>query len=101
MSNPLMSMMGGNNPMMNNPIMKLVQMMKSGGNPQAMLQQMAGQNPQLNQIIQMTQGKSQSEMSQYIKSAAQQRGVDLGQLASQIGMPPEIAQKYGIELPNQ
>ncbi len=96
MSNPLMSMMGGNNPMMNNPIMKLVQFVKSGGNPQVLIQQ----NPQLNQIAQMMQGKSQSEMTQYMKNAAQQKGVDLGQLASQIGMPPEVAAKYGIEIPN-
>lgn len=96
MSNPLMSMMGGNNPMMNNPIMKLVQMMKSGGNPQAILQQMAGQNPQLNQIMQLTQGKSEAEMSQYIKNAAQQKGVNLSELCSQIGVPDNVLSNLGI-----
>lgn len=101
--NPLMQMMGGamgNNPMMqNNPIMKLVQVMKSGGNPQALIQQMAGSNPQMKQIMDTVNGKSQQEMSEYIKSAAQQKGVDLGQLAKSIGMPSEVASKYGIEMP--
>ena len=100
--NPLVQMMGGNNPLnmiQNNPIMKLVQMMKSGGNPQALIQQMAGSNPQMKQIMDTVSGKSQQEMSEYIKNAAQQRGVDLSQLAQSIGMPPEIMSKYGIEEP--
>lgn len=103
MSNPLMQMMGnamGNNPMMqNNPIMQMISMLKNGGNPQAMIQQMAGSNPQMKQIMDTVNGKSQQEMNEYIKNAAQQRGVDLGQLAQSIGMPPEIMSRYGIEMP--
>lgn len=90
MSNPLMSIMGnamGNNPMMqNNPIMQMISMLKNGN------------NPQMKQIMDTVSGKSQQEMNEYIKNAAQQRGVDLGQLAKSIGMPPEIAEKYNIKM---
>lgn len=101
--NPLMQMMGnamGNNPMMqNNPIMQMISMLKNGGNPQQLIQQMVGSNPQMKQIMDTVSGKSQQEMSEYIKNAAQQRGVDLSQLAKNIGMPPEVASQYGIEMP--
>lgn len=101
--NPLMQMIGNatsNNPMMqNNPIMQVISMLKNGGSPQQLIQQMAGSNPQMKQIMDTVSGKSQQEMNEYIKSAAQQRGVDLGQLAQSIGMPPEIMSKYGIETP--
>lgn len=103
MPNPLMQMMGnamGNNPMIqNNPFMQMISMLKNGGNPQAMIQQMAKSNPQMKQIMDTVNGKSQQEMNEYIKNAAQQRGVDLSQLAQSIGMPPEVMSKYGIEVP--
>lgn len=101
MPNPLMQMMGnamGNNPQ-NNPIMQMISMLKNGGNPQQLIQQMVGSNPQMKQIMDTVSGKSQQEMSEYIKNAAQQRGVDLSQLAKSIGMPPEVASQYGIEMP--
>lgn len=101
--NPLMQMMGsamGDNPMMqSNPIMQIISMLKNGGNPQALIQQMAGSNPQVKQIMDTVNGKSQQEMNEYIKNAAQQKGVDLGQLAKSIGMPSEVASRYGIEMP--
>lgn len=98
--NPLMQMMGGG-PMaaiMNSPIMQLVNVLKGGNNPQALLQQMMGQNPQVKQVMDSVQGKSPQDMSNYLKTAAQQKGIDLGQLASQIGMPPEVAAQYGIKI---
>lgn len=101
--NPLMQMMGnamGGNPMMQkNPIMQVISMLKNGGNSQAIVQQMVGNNPQMKQIMDTVSGKSQQEMNEYIKNAAQQRGVDLTQLAQSIGMPPEVMSKYGIEVP--
>lgn len=100
--NPLMAMMGGNNgPMaaiMNSPIMQLVGALKNGGNPQAMLQLMMGQNPQMRQAMDSMQGKSPQEMSDYLKTAAQQKGIDLGQIATQIGMPTDIAEQFGIKM---
>lgn len=101
--NPLLNMMGNGNPiqsmMQNNPMMQVINIAKNGGNPMALLQQMASQNPQMKQIMDITNGKSQQEMNDYMKKAAQQKGIDLGQLAQSIGVPPEIATRYGIEMP--
>ncbi len=97
--NPLLNMMGGNNPMMNNPLMKIISMARNGsGNPMQMLQQFAGQNPQMQQIMNMVNGKDQNQMNEMIANTAKEKGVDLKQLANQIGMPPEIAKKYGINM---
>ena len=96
--NPLMQMMGVNNPMVNHPVMRLIGALKNGGNPQAMLQQMIGQNPQVKQIADSVQGKSPQQMGEYMKAAATQKGVDLGQLASQLGMPEDVAAQLGIKM---
>lgn len=95
--NPLLSMMGNNNPMMNNPIMQIVNMAKNGkGNPMQMIQQMAGQNPQMQQIMQMVNGKDQNQINDMIANMAKKKGVNLSELANSLQMPPEIQKKFGI-----
>lgn len=92
--NPLLAMMNNNN-----PIMQIINMAKSGkGNPMQMIMQLAGNNPQMNQIMQMVNGKDENQMKEFISNTAKEKGVDLKQLATQIGMPPEVAAKYGISL---
>ena len=44
--------------MMNNPMMQVLQLMRNGGNPMAMLNQMTGNNPMVGQLMQSMQGKS-------------------------------------------
>lgn len=97
--NPLMNAMmnGPMSKIMNSPVMQLVNAVR-GGNPQATFQQMIGQNPQMQQTMNNLQGQSPQQMSEYMKSMAQQKGVNLGQLASQLGMPENIAQQLGIKL---
>lgn len=99
MANPLMSAMmnGPMSQIMNSPIMQLVGAVKNG-NPQVAFQQMAGQNPQMQQAMNSLQGQSPQQMADYMKSMAQQKGVNLGQLASQLGMPENVAQQLGIKL---
>lgn len=102
-NNPLLNMMGsGSNPMQsmmqNNPFMQLINMAKNGGNPMQMIQQMAGQNPQMKQILDMTNGKSPTEMGDMINQMAQQKGINVGELVKSIGMPEDVAQKFGINL---
>lgn len=92
--NPLMNMLNGNNPMMNNPLMQMVNMMKNGGNPSAMLNQLIQKNPQMQQISQMMNGKSPQQMGEMMRNLAQQKGVDLGQLMGQIGVPEDVQAKY-------
>lgn len=100
--NPLLSMMGGNNPMtnmmQNNPIMQMINMMKNGGNPQALIQQMMGQNKEFGNVINSLNGKDQSQVNEMIAKIAKEKGVDLGQLAASLNMPPEIAKKFEIEM---
>ena len=38
--------------MMNNPMMQILQLMRNGGNPMTMLNQMTGNNPMVNQLMQ-------------------------------------------------
>ena len=73
-------------PMQNNPIMMLVQAMNSGGNPMALLQQMAPQHPQAFQALQMMQGKNPQQLEQMAKGMAQERGIDINQMIRQLGI---------------
>lgn len=73
--------------MVNNPIFALVQMIKGGGNPQQLIGQMVRQNPQIGQAMRLLEGKTQQQQMQVLRNIAQERGVDLGQLARQIGLP--------------
>lgn len=49
MTNPMLAAL---NQSRMNPIKNMMQMMKSAGNPQMMLQQMISQNPQIRQAVQ-------------------------------------------------
>ena len=73
-------------PMQNNPIMMLVQAMNSGGNPMALLQQMAPQSPQIAQAMRMMQGKNPQQLEQMARGMAQERGIDINQMIRQLGI---------------
>ena len=72
--------------MMNNPMMQLMQLMRNGGNPMTMLNQMTGNNPMVGQLIQSIQGKSPDALRQMAMNIAKERGIDLNQFAQQFGM---------------
>lgn len=99
--NPLMNMLNGNNPMMNNPLMQMINMMRGSQNPMQILNQVAGQNQGMANVMQLANGKSPEQMSRIIKDTMAQKGIsmsDLAQMAQSMGIPPEIATKYGIEI---
>lgn len=73
--------------MASNPMMAMVQMIKNGGDPRGLLGQMMQQNPQIGQAMRLLEGKTQQQQMQLLRNMAQERGVDLGQLARQIGLP--------------
>lgn len=73
-------------PMMNNPMMAMLQMARNGGNPMQMLQQMAGQNPQAAQAMRLIQGKNPQQLRQIAENMAKERDVDLNQMAHQMGI---------------
>lgn len=64
----------------------MMQMMRSGGNPNAMLQQMANQNPQVRQFMQMINGKTPQQLRQIAENVAKERGVTLEYVAQQLGI---------------
>ena len=73
--NPLMAMMGGrNNPMaMLSQAMGMIKQVRQAGNPQAMIQQMAAQNPNIKKAMDMCQGKNPEQV---FKDMCRQNGID-------------------------
>lgn len=76
---------------MNNPLQMIAQMMRGGGSPQQLLGQLARQNPQMAQAMQLLEGKSQQQQMTILRNMASERGVDLDamaqQIARQLGLP--------------
>lgn len=70
----------------NNPIMMLMNIARSGGNPMVAMQQMANNNPQMRQAVQMIQGKSPAELQQMAQNIARERGIDLNEFIRQMGI---------------
>ena len=66
--------------------MAMLQMARNGGNPMQMLQQMAGQNPQAAQAMRLIQGTNPQQLRQIAENMAKERGVDLNQIARQMGV---------------
>ena len=72
---------------MNNPMMAMLQMAKSGGNPMQMIQQLAAQDPRVRQFMQMTSGKNQQQLRQMAENMARERGTTVEEIARQLGLP--------------
>lgn len=75
--------------MMNNaPMnpMQLIQMLQKGGNPQQLIMQAARQHPAVQQAMQAVNGKTPEEIRNMAQQLAQQRGIDLNQMARQLGI---------------
>lgn len=67
-------------------VMQMVQMMRTGGNPMQMMQQMAAQNPIMRQAMDMARGKSPQELRQIADNMARQRGTTVEDIARQLGL---------------
>lgn len=65
---------------------QLLQMFKNTNNPMALVQSMANNNPQMQQLISNLQGKTPKELKQYAMNVAQSKGIDLGQFLNQFGI---------------
>ena len=79
-NNPIMQMMG------NNPIMQMMGMLQNSKNPMAVMQKLAGQNPKLQQVMGMTQGKTYQQMQQMAENLAREKGVNLQEFMKQMGI---------------
>ena len=80
-NNPMMQMMGSNN-----PIMQMMEMLQNSRNPLAVMQKLAGQNPKLQQVMGMTQGKTYQQMQQMAENLAREKGVNLQKFMKQMGI---------------
>lgn len=73
--------------MMNsNPMAALMQAIRSGQNPMAVFQSMAGQNPRVAQALHMIQGKNPRQLRAMAENMAQERGINLQEMARQLGL---------------
>ena len=82
-----------NNQMVGNLLAAMMQMMRSGGNPMYLLQQMAAQDPQVSQAMRMIQGKSPQQLRSMAENMAKERGVSLEGMANQMGITLPNSQK--------
>lgn len=72
--------------MNSNPMMQVMNLMRNGGNPMTLLNQMTGNNPMVSSLMQSMQGKSPEALRQMAMNIAKERGVDLNQFAQQFGI---------------
>ena len=72
-----------NQPAQNNVIQKIIQMAKSGDNPQQLLNSLAGQNPQLNQVMQLVNSGKMTP-KQIFMNMANQQGVNPNDIISML-----------------
>ena len=82
-----------NNQMVGNLLAAMMQMIRSGGNPMYLLQQMAAQDPQVSQAMRMIQGKSPQQLRSMAENMAKERGVSLEGMANQMGITLPNSQK--------
>lgn len=72
--------------MMNNPMIQMMGLLRSGKNPNAILQTMAMNNPQVRQVMQMMHGKSPDQLRQMANNMAAERGTTVEDIARQLGI---------------
>ena len=72
--------------MTNNPMMLAVEQMKRGMNPNAVLSQIARNNPQVTQMIKILNGKNEAELRQFAQNLAKERGIDIDNLMRSMGI---------------
>lgn len=79
---------------MMNPMMQLMQMMKSGGNPQQMImnmmRQQSGNNPVMNNALQMMEKGDNAGLEKLARNLCKERNIDpddaFNQIKGQFGM---------------
>lgn len=68
-----------------NPL-QMLGMLQKAKNPFGLLQQLSQNNPKLQRVMEVVNGKSPQEIEQYVRNTAQTQGVDLSKLAKQLGL---------------
>ena len=89
MTSPMkqMARVMSNQLMQENPMMQLMQAVRSGENPMQFLRKLAGNNPQMIQVINNIQGKSPEQLRQMAENVAKERGTSVQEVARKLGIP--------------
>ena len=75
---------------MNNPVTQIMQLMRAGKNPNAVLQMLAQNNPQVRQVMGMINGKNPAQLEQMARNMAKERGTTI----------EDVARSMGIQIPS-
>lgn len=70
----------------NGPMAMLMRAAMGGGNPMQIIGQMAGNNPKMQQGMQLIKDKSPQQLEKTARNMAQERGVDVNQILSDMGI---------------
>lgn len=73
-------------PPQNNPMQMIMASLQRGGNPNALLAQLARQNPQVAQVMNLLGGKTPEQQRTIAENIARERGVNLEDLMRQLGI---------------
>ena len=65
-------------------LMQIVQALRASQNPEAVLRQMANQNPMVSQALKIIEGKNPQQINQIAANMARERGMDYNQFSQQI-----------------
>ena len=74
------------NDFLNNPLVFMMNAMRRGGSPQALLQQMAQQDSRAQQVLQILGNKPSRQQREIVQNMARERGVDIDSLARSLGI---------------
>lgn len=67
----------------NNPLVQLINTMRNGGNPDALVQQLLRNNPQAQQIV---AGKTPDQLMQVAENMCRERGTNIDEVLRQFGI---------------
>jgi len=65
---------------------QLIGMLQKSQNPMTIFSQLGANNPQIKRVIEVMNGKSPQELKTYVQNVAQTQGIDLNNLAHQMGL---------------
>ena len=74
------------NNVMNDPMTQMMSLLRAGQNPNAILQMLAQNNPQVRQVMQMFNGKSSQQLQMMAQNMAAERGTSIEDIARQLGI---------------
>lgn len=72
--------------MMNDPVMMIANALRSGKNPTVLLQQMAMQFPEVQQMVKIMDGKSPDQLKAIANNMARERGTTIEDVARSLGI---------------